>query len=70
MTRIATTLRGLAERLRNRPALAEQTGATMLEYSLLLAAIAVPSYWAIKFALDALIGHYRLMTLLNAMPFP
>jgi hypothetical protein len=56
--------------LGRQPALVEQTGATMLEYSLLLAAIAIPSYWAIKAALGALIGHYRLMTMLNGMPFP
>lgn len=42
----------------------------MLEWTLLLAAIALPSYWTIKLALATLIGYYQMMTTLNAMPFP
>ncbi len=50
--------------------LADESGATSLEYALLLAAIAIPSYWAIKFALAALTGHYQMMTTINSLPFP
>ena len=42
----------------------------MLEWTLLLAAIALPSYWTIKLALATLIGYYQMMTTLNALPFP
>ena len=48
----------------------DQAGATMLEWTLLLAAIALPSYWTIKLALATLIGYYQMMTTLNALPFP
>jgi hypothetical protein len=60
------------ERLRARliRAAGDEDGATTLEYALLLAAIAIPSYWGIKFALAALVGHYQMMTLINSLPFP
>ncbi len=48
----------------------EQDGATTLEWALLLAAIAIPSYFIITMALETLLGHYRMMTTLNALPFP
>ena len=48
----------------------EEDGATALEWTLLLAAIAVPSYWIIKLALNTLIAHYQMMTAINALPFP
>ncbi len=63
-------LRSILERLGSEPAIAEQIGATTLEYTLLLAAIAVPSYWISRAAMDALVGHYQLMTTLNGLPFP
>jgi len=37
---------------------------------LLLAAIAIPSYWIIRLALAVLVGHYQMMTTLNGLPFP
>ena len=45
-------------------------GSTMLEWCLLLAAIALPSYWIISTGLNVLVEHYRLMTMLNSLPFP
>ena len=48
----------------------DETGATTLEWALLLAAIALPSYWLMQLAMNVLIGHYRMMTTLNALPFP
>ena len=45
-------------------------GATTLEWTLLLAAIALPSYFIIRLALDALVGHYQMVTTINALPFP
>lgn len=48
----------------------EQRGATTLEWALLLAAIALPSYAIIRLALAALIGHYQMITMLNGLPFP
>ncbi len=67
---MARAARTILKRVTGHPALAEEIGATTLEYGLLLAAIAIPSYWAIQLALDTLVGHYRLMTMLNALPFP
>lgn len=53
-----------------RAALDDQTGATTLEWALLLAAIALPSWFIIRTALATLVGHYRMMATLNALPFP
>lgn len=60
----------LRERLEAQPAHHDEAGATTLEWALLLAAIALPSYWLMQLALNVLIGHYRMMTTLNALPFP
>ena len=48
----------------------DQRGATTLEWTLLLAAVALPSYYVIRLALRALAGHYQMMTTINALPFP
>lgn len=49
---------------------ANQAGATALEWTLLLAAIAIPSFYILTLALNLLVEHYRMMTLLNSLPFP
>ena len=46
------------------------SGATMLEWSLLLAVIVLPSYALIRMALAVLVAHYRLIVTLNGLPFP
>jgi hypothetical protein len=48
----------------------DQSGATTLEWTLLLAAIAIPSYWLVKICLAYMVDYYRLMTTLNSLPFP
>lgn len=48
----------------------EQTGATTLEYGLLLAAIALPSYVIFRFALKLLVFQYGMIVQLNSLPFP
>lgn len=55
-----------------RPAdlLADDRGATALEWTLLLAFIAIPAYWLFSLALAILVEHYKLITTLNALPFP
>jgi Flp pilus assembly pilin Flp len=58
-----------AERALRRAA-ADESGATTLEWTLLLAAIGIPSYWIIKVALATLINHYQMMTTINSLPFP
>jgi Flp pilus assembly pilin Flp len=63
-------LRKLRNHLARYQPLASEQAATSLEYALLLAAIGLPSYWAIKAALAALVGHYQMMTTINALPFP
>ena len=50
--------------------LADQRGATSLEWALLLGVIAIPSYYLIQAALSALAAHYQMITTLNALPFP
>lgn len=47
-----------------------ESGATTLEWALLLAAIALPSYFILSVALAMLVDYYRMMTTLNALPFP
>lgn len=50
--------------------LADQRGANTIEWTLLLGAIAIPSYFIIHAALNALVAHYQMITTLNALPFP
>ncbi len=50
--------------------LSDQAGATTLEWALLLGVIAIPSYYIIQMALNVLVAHYRMITTLNALPFP
>jgi len=45
-------------------------GATTLEWALLLAAIALPSYVIFVMLLETLVAHYRMMVMLNHLPFP
>jgi hypothetical protein len=48
----------------------DENAATTLEWGLLLAAVALPSYYTIRLALATLIGHYQMMSLINSLPFP
>lgn len=48
----------------------DERGATSLEWALVLAAVALPSYFILKTLLFTLLGYYQMMTALNAMPFP
>lgn len=50
--------------------LASDQGATTLEWALLLAAIAIPSMVIIALSMRTLTAHYRMMSLLNSLPFP
>ena len=49
---------------------AEVSGATTLEYGLLLASIGIPSYFIIHNTLLFLLDYYQMMTAVNALPFP
>ncbi len=42
----------------------------MLEWTLLLAAVALPSYFVVQLGLATLFAHYRLVTTVNGLPFP
>lgn len=48
----------------------DDSGATALEWTLLLAAIALPSYFIIRLGLDLLIAHYELIVTINELPVP
>lgn len=48
----------------------DRSGATMLEWALIVAAIALPSYVIIRMGVAMLAAHYRMATTLNEMPFP
>jgi len=50
--------------------IADQSGATTLEWALLLAAIALPSYYIIRATMSLLVEHYRMITAINGLPFP
>lgn len=42
----------------------------MLEWTLLLGAVAIPAYFIIQLGLETLFAHYRLVTTLNGLPLP
>lgn len=46
------------------------SGATALEFTLLVAFITVPGFFIIRMGLETLHGHYRMITELNALPIP
>ncbi|MDX1682640.1 MAG: hypothetical protein R3336_05940 [Phycisphaeraceae bacterium] len=50
--------------------LQDDQGATALEWTLLIAAIAIPSYFLFALALNLLVTHYRILSLLNSLPLP
>jgi hypothetical protein len=56
-------------RLRRR-LVADESGATTLEWALLLAAIGIPSFFIMLVALNILVEHYRMLGMLNSLPFP
>ncbi len=49
---------------------AEEDGATSLEWALLLAAIALPSWLLIRVALATLVAYYQMAVTLLGMPMP
>ncbi|MEM8738290.1 MAG: hypothetical protein AAGG38_07410 [Planctomycetota bacterium] len=57
-------------RILRRIAAHDQRGATLLEWTLLLAAVVLPSYVMIRVGLVVLFEHYRLVTTLNGLPLP
>jgi len=48
----------------------DEAGSTTLEWTLLLAGIGLPALVIMNIALSLLVEHYRLMTLVNSLPFP
>ena len=50
--------------------LVDESGATTLEWAMILAAIALPSWFLMTAALKLLIAHYQMMTMINSLPFP
>jgi len=48
----------------------DQRGATALEWTLLLGAIALPSYFIVRAGVMILIAHYQMVTTLNSLPMP
>ena len=48
----------------------DQRGQTALEWTLLLGAIALPSYFIIRMGVQILIAHYQMVATLNSLPMP
>lgn len=48
----------------------DESGSTTLEYVMLMAAIAIPSVFVMNMVLNLIVENYRLMILLNSLPFP
>lgn len=48
----------------------DESGQTTLEWTLLLAAIAIPGYYVVRATIDALTGYYQMMTMINSLPTP
>jgi hypothetical protein len=49
---------------------ADDRGATTLEWTLLLVALGIPAYWFAKMALDTLVAYDGMITTINGLPFP
>lgn len=48
----------------------DEQGGTTLEWALLLVVVGIPAYYIIMMLLASLTGYYRMMTLINSLPFP
>jgi len=48
----------------------DRTGQVTLEWALILAAVALPLYGVFRLCLRLLAAKYRMITLLNSLPFP
>ena len=48
----------------------DESGATGIEMLLLIAAVILPSAYIIDITIDALVGHYQMITFINSLPFP
>ena len=65
MTGGKATIRGCLRRLYRQPE-AQLT----LEWTLLLAAVALPMYWVFRVCLSVLAAHFRMVTFMETVPFP
>jgi len=48
----------------------QEGGQLTLEWTLLLAAIALPMYWVFRICLSVLVAHFRMVTFMETVPFP
>jgi len=48
----------------------DRWGQVTLEWALILAAVALPMYGVFRLCLRLLVAKYRMVTMLNSMPFP
>ena len=53
-----------------RSCLADDQGATTLEWALLLAGVGLPSMYIFTLLLQLLVAHYQLTTTINSLPLP
>ncbi len=54
----------------SRNILTDQDGATMVEYALILAAVAIPLLAVFRVALNILVANYQMITFMIGWPFP
>ncbi|MHC4982627.1 MAG: Flp family type IVb pilin [Planctomycetota bacterium] len=57
-------------RLAYRKLLADESGQTTVEWTLLLVVFALPMYLVFKMLVDVLAAHYRMVTFMETLPFP
>lgn len=50
--------------------LADRRGSITLEWTLVLALVALPMYWVIKVCLLLMVAHYRMTSFMETIPFP
>ena len=70
MSEIGTTSGDGCSRQRRRRLVRDESAATTLEWALLLAVVALPSFVTIKMLRGMLTDYYRMQNLLNSLPFP
>jgi hypothetical protein len=59
-----------AEPQEHASALTDERCSTTIEWMLLLAVVGLPSLLIFNTALNTLVEYYRMMTTINALPFP
>ena len=48
----------------------DQAGQVTIEWTLVMAAVALPMYFVIRVCIELMVAHFRMVTFMETLPFP